>query len=115
MTFIESIQTCFSKYANFSGRASRSEMWWFFLFQITVLIAAAIIDQTVYVVSALALFLPAMSVQIRRMHDIGKSGWYLLVSMIPLIGLIVIYWLCKEGEQSANEYGPAPGAPGTQA
>lgn len=107
MTFTDSIKTCLSKYADFSGRATRSECWWFVLFQILITILAAIIHPIAYIVVALGLFLPSCAAQVRRMHDIGKSGWYLLISIIPLIGLIVIYWLCKESDAGSNAYGPA--------
>lgn len=107
MTFTDSIKTCLSKYADFSGRATRSECWWFVLFQILITILAAIIHPIVYIVVALGLFLPSCAAQVRRMHDIGKSGWYLLISIIPFIGLIVIYWLCKESDAGSNAYGPA--------
>ena len=108
----------FKNYVNFKGRASRKEYWMFVLFYIIFLIAAAILDNLTglafegigygpfYTVFALACLLPSFSIAVRRMHDIGKSGWMLLVSMIPLIGSIwLIVLLVKKGDEGANEYG----------
>ena len=92
MNFGQAISTCFSKYATFSGRASRSEFWWFFLFQILVSIAASMLGDVVAGLVSLAVLLPAFAVGARRLHDIGKSGWWQLI-MLTVIGLLLlIYW-----------------------
>ena len=92
MNFGQAISTCFSKYATFSGRASRPEFWWFFLVQILVSIAASMLGDVVAGLVSLAVLLPALAVGARRLHDIGKSGWWQLI-MLTVIGLLLlIYW-----------------------
>src|ERR1700687_3857165 len=110
MTFVESISTCLKKYATFEGRASRSEYWWFFLFTLLVQFGSSVISNIPSLLWALALRLPSIAVGARRLHDIGKSGWWLLISLIPLIGvLILIYWLVPPGAAGRNHMGdPAP-------
>jgi uncharacterized membrane protein YhaH (DUF805 family) len=110
MNFGQAISVCLQKkYVDFSGRASRSEFWWFFLFQLLVLLVASLIHQFVYFVVALALFLPAISVGVRRLHDVGRSGWWLLLHFVPLIGtLVLLYWAVQPSQVGANEYGEPP-------
>ena len=92
MNFGQAISTCFAKYATFSGRASRAEFWWFFLFQILVSIVASMLGDVVAGLVSLALLLPALAVGARRLHDIGRSGWWQLI-MLTVIGLLLlIYW-----------------------
>ena len=92
MNFGQAISTCFAKYATFSGRASRPEFWWFFLFQILVSIVASMLGDVVAGLVSLALLLAALAVGARRLHDIGKSGWWQLI-MLTVIGLLLlIYW-----------------------
>jgi uncharacterized membrane protein YhaH (DUF805 family) len=109
MTFGESIKTCFTKYATVQGRASRPEYWWFFLFSVLLQMAGGIVSETLAGVLVVALLLPSVAVGARRLHDIGRSGWWLLIGLIPLIGaLILLYWFCQPSSQGANEYGEAP-------
>ena len=129
MTFMDSISTCFSKYVTFSGRAQRSEMWWFVLFFVivsTIVGAAdsAIFGKNVFMMGgmefsynagyfgnifALATFLPMLSVDVRRLHDVGKSGWWILLILIPLIGAIVLLiWMIGKGTEGENKYGADP-------
>lgn len=121
MTFGQSIATCFSKYCNFSGRASRSEYWWWILF--TVIIGSLFgipsgiqavhgtssgLPIISYIVGAI-LFLPSLGVLIRRLHDTGKSGWWWLISFVPVVGSIVIIIFCLMPSQpGANQYGDMP-------
>ena len=95
MTFAESVSTCFSKYVDFNGVASRSEFWWFFLFQIVAVLALSLVSQLLADIAALALLLPSLAVGARRLHDIGRSGWWLLIGLIPIIGTIVliVFWV----------------------
>jgi len=114
MTFSQSVSVCFSKYANFKERASRSEYWWFYLFSILLGASSRTLGfiaggtdwaDILFSISQLALLIPALSVGARRLHDTGKSGWRQLWS-ITLIGVIpVIMWLCEEGSKKANQYG----------
>ena len=100
MTFGESIKTCFSKSAVFSGRASRSEYWWWFLFLVLGTIAASIVSDTVSALFSLATVVPSLAVGCRRLHDIDKSGWFQLLNLIPVIGwIIVVYWAVQEGKE----------------
>lgn len=108
MNFTEAVKTCFSKYATFSGRAGKPEFWWFFLFQVAVYFVVGMISEMLSGVAALALLLPGLAVGARRLHDIGKSGWFLLVGLIPLIGFFVmIYWFIQPST-GPNAYGGGP-------
>ncbi len=114
MTFTEAVQSGFDHYVKFDGRASRPAYWWWFLFGILVGIAAnvigAIIDtQVIAYLTSLALFLPGISVAIRRLHDTNRSGWWLLIILIPLIGFIVlIVFFLQDSDAGENQYGPHP-------
>lgn len=103
---------CLKNYANFTGRARRKEFWFFALTQFIILIIAQILDAILgseflfYVLTVLALFIPALAVSIRRLHDIGKSGWWYLIGLVPLIGFILlIIWFATETKQNNNEWG----------
>ena len=110
MDFVTAIKTCLSKYATFSGRASRPEYWWFFLFEVLVLIGTAMVSDWLYAIAALALLLPALAVGVRRLHDVGRSGWFLLLAIIPLVNLILLYWAVQPSGP-ANEFGSGPDLP----
>jgi uncharacterized membrane protein YhaH (DUF805 family) len=106
MNYLQAVQTCLRKYVDFSGRASRPEFWWFALFQLIVLVIASFLGDTVYIIVALALLLPSLAVGARRLHDIGKSGWFLLINLIPIIGILVlIYFWVQPGQPEGNTYG----------
>ena len=115
MTFGEAVRSGFDHYVKFDGRASRPAFWWWFLFGILVGIGASIIDAiigsfgVVSGLAALALLLPKLSVAIRRLHDTGHTGWWVLISLIPIIGFIVllIFYL-RESDPGENQYGPPP-------
>jgi uncharacterized membrane protein YhaH (DUF805 family) len=96
MTFIESIRTCFSKYADFNGCASRPEYWWWILFNVVV--SGVLYRTNVWLdsVFTLATFLPTIAVTARRLHDTNRSGWWQLLTFVPVIGWIVlIIWYCQ--------------------
>lgn len=117
--FADVIRTVFSRYVKFSGRARRSEYWYWVLFLILVSIALAIIDGMIFgfeqndaailgPIFSLGTFLPSLGVAFRRMHDLGKSAWWLLIGFIPLIGsLVLIYWFAQRGDEGPNRFGPA--------
>jgi uncharacterized membrane protein YhaH (DUF805 family) len=106
MNFLKSIETCFYKYIEFNGRASRSEFWWFYLFVIICWIIGFALGPIIEVIIILGLLIPYIAVQARRLHDIGKSGWLQLLSLIPLIGaIILIVWSATEGTKKKNKYG----------
>jgi uncharacterized membrane protein YhaH (DUF805 family) len=105
MTFGQSIKTCFSKYADFSGRASRSEFWWWALFVFLASVACSIVSQTLAGIFSLATLLPYFAVGTRRLHDTDRSGWFQLLSLIPLIGWIVLLvFFIQEGKEP-NRFG----------
>ena len=106
MNFLKSIETCFYKYIEFNGRASRSEFWWFYLFVIICWIIGFALGPIIEAIIILGLLIPYIAVQARRLHDIGKSGWLQLISFIPLIGaIILIVWSATEGTKKKNKYG----------
>ena len=113
--------TSVRKYAVFSGRSRRSEYWFFVLFYFLFCIALTIVDMVAGTMSetgeiglfsslfALAMFIPSLAVGVRRLHDIGKSGWWLLIGIIPLVGwILLIVWACFDSQPGANAYGPNP-------
>jgi hypothetical protein len=104
MTLFESVKTCFFKYANFSGEASRSELWWFTLFTLLTIIGAALISPKLGLIVILALLIPNISVTTRRLHDLGHSGWWQLIFFLPGLGyLILALYLMRKGV-SDGEY-----------
>jgi uncharacterized membrane protein YhaH (DUF805 family) len=114
MGFADAIRSVFSKYVVFSGRARRSEFWWFALFSFILYVIAGIIDAAIGssvlgVIVALALLLPSLAVTVRRLHDTGRSGWWILIGLIPLIGAIVLLvFECQDSQPGTNAYGPSP-------
>ena len=85
--------------ATFSGRASRSEFWWFFLFQALALFIVANWNEKIVTVVILALLVPSLAVGARRLHDMGKSGWWQLLWLIPVVGwAVLIYWAAQPGK-----------------
>ncbi|HWD95044.1 MAG TPA: DUF805 domain-containing protein [Acidimicrobiales bacterium] len=102
MTFPNAISTCLRKYAVFNGVASRSEYWWFFLFNFLIDIVLAVLGQaTIRGLVSLVLLLPSLAVGVRRMHDAGRSGWWILTTIIPPWG---IYLLCTPTKTTNNPY-----------
>ncbi len=107
MTFGKAISTCLSKYADFDGRASRPEYWWFYLFTLLVSWGALIIDPTeiLYFLFGIAFLLPGLAAGARRLHDTDRSGWWQLIGL-TIIGLIpLIIWLASQGDDQENQYG----------
>lgn len=112
-------------YANFNGRARRSEYWYFTLMNIIILVGlqiliaigaaatqsaiVAMILGAVYLIYALGTLVPSLAVGVRRLHDTGKSGWFFFIAFIPIIGSIwLLVLFCTEGESGENAYGPDP-------
>lgn len=117
MSFVEAIQSVFTQYVGFSGRARRAEYWYFFLFECIVNFALSalgnITDMNLFNILItlfnLAVFLPGLAVCFRRMHDTGKSAWYLLIGLIPIVGqILIMLWFIKDSEPGTNQYGPNP-------
>lgn len=102
MDFGEAIKVCFNKFANFEGRARRSEYWWFILFVNLVSMVTCGIASIVFLV-------PVIAVTARRLHDIGRSGWWQLISFVPLAGaILLLIWTVQDSDPGTNEYGPNP-------
>ena len=108
--------TVLKKYAVFSGRARRKEYWYFVLFNLLISFVLSIIDGVInfggggigilYSIYSLAVFIPGLAVTVRRLHDIGRSGWWLLLVLIPVIGWIVLFVFFISGSQPGpNQYG----------
>jgi uncharacterized membrane protein YhaH (DUF805 family) len=104
MTFVESIRICFSKYAEFEGRATRPEFWWWILFVFLASAAASIVSPVLSGLFSLAVLLPNISVAARRLHDTDRSGWLQLVLLIPLIGLILMIYWCVQPSKEPNRF-----------
>ncbi len=103
------------KYAVFSGRARRKEYWYFALFSFIITLVLVLIDNLVGTYSvlsglySLAVLLPEIGVSIRRLHDTGHSGWWLLIGLIPLIGrIILLIYMVSDSQVGTNQYGPSP-------
>ena len=103
MTFQDSIKVCFNKYVDFSGRASRSEYWWFVLFVFLGNLVLGMINNWLGVIFILATLLPQLAAASRRLHDTGRSGWWQLIGLIPLIGWIVLIVFLAQESGEASE------------
>ena len=128
MKMIEAVKHVFQNFANFSGRARRSEYWYFVLFNVIVSAALSVFNKQVptqvagevmmitqnKILSAyqLLVFIPSLAVTVRRLHDVGKSGWNYLWILLPIIGwIMLLVWECRDGERMDNRFGPDPKAP----
>ena len=95
-------------YAQFAGRASRSEYWWFYLFTLLVTAAADSFGGTAGNLASLFFLLPGFALIARRLHDVGRSGWWFLI-VFTVIGIpVVLYWLVKDSDKGKNAYGEGP-------
>ncbi len=112
MSFGDSIKTCFSKIIDFNGRARRSEYWYFRVFVVVIsIIISAILGQENQIASIFSLLLSiaSWSVEVRRLHDIGRSGWWVLLDLVPVVGwIILLVWLIRDSDPGENQYGPNP-------
>jgi uncharacterized membrane protein YhaH (DUF805 family) len=120
MGFQEAVRSAFSKFATFSGRARRAEYWWFTLFCALASVVLSILDATLLGhggpqsgpfdgLWSLIAFLPSLSVMVRRLHDVNRSGWWFWIVLIPLVGaLILLWWMIKPGDAGDNDFGPDP-------
>ena len=118
MEFNEAYKTCLlNKYAAFSGRASRSEYWYFFLFLVLLAIVTSIIDAAIfpgnelmptYSIFSLLTIIPSISAAARRLHDVDRSGWWQLLYFTIIGSLVVLYWLIKKSDSGNNKHGTNP-------
>lgn len=117
MGFSQAVKSCFNQYVGFTGRAPRSEFWWFQLFIIISYVVIAIIGigllgeagGALVGIFALAMFLPSIAVVVRRLHDIDRSGWWYFITFVPLVGpFVLLYFMVKRGDQGPNSFGNDP-------
>ena len=115
MNIGQSISYCFSNYFNFSGRGSRSEFWWFYLFATICGFVGSVWDASMgdtsgngmmYWISILATLCPSIAAGARRLHDVNKSGWWQLLWITIIGGILLIIWHATEGENRKNRFGP---------
>jgi uncharacterized membrane protein YhaH (DUF805 family) len=125
MSFQDAVRICLQqKYADFSGRARRSEFWYFFLFSVLASTAGGLLDtlfhtrpsgmyNTTGIIQGLVqlvLLVPGLAVGARRLHDIGRSGFWLLLNLVPLVGQIILVVWAVQDSHPDNQYGPSPKA-----
>jgi uncharacterized membrane protein YhaH (DUF805 family) len=117
MGFGEAISSGFSNYVTFSGRASRSEYWFWTLFATLVSGAAGIIDAGIAAstgyspfstIVSVALFLPGLAVSARRLHDLDRTAWWLLILLTIIGAILLLVWDCMKGTDGPNRFGPDP-------
>lgn len=115
MDFMTAVRSCLSRYTDFEGRSQRSEFWWFFLFNIIGSAVANAIDTAILgfpvlgILWSLGLLIPGIAVSIRRMHDLDKSGWWIFIVLVPVVGfLIYLYWVVQRGTVGPNRFGADP-------
>jgi uncharacterized membrane protein YhaH (DUF805 family) len=123
MSFTEAIRSVLNQYVGFSGRARRSEYWYWILFYLIVSIITSILDRALFGGSSsrafitgivgLAFLLPNLAVAVRRLHDTSRSGWWILIGLIPVIGSIVLLIFYIQDSHGDNQYGPSPKAVGS--
>lgn len=117
MGFADALKSFFSRYTDFKGRSSRSEYWWpqlaFFLVGIIIGVLTAVVGETVgnilLGIFYLVILIPGIAISIRRLHDLDKSGWWLLIALIPLIGaLVLFFFFVQRGTVGGNRFGEDP-------
>jgi uncharacterized membrane protein YhaH (DUF805 family) len=114
MNFGQAIASGFSNYVNFSGRAARSEYWYWVLFNFLAGVVTEIIDTGIGMslttaIFSLAVLLPGIAVSVRRLHDLDRTGWWVLLALVPVVGIIVLLiWFCTKGTDGSNQYGADP-------
>jgi uncharacterized membrane protein YhaH (DUF805 family) len=123
MSFTAAVRSVLSQYVGFGGRARRAEYWWFVLFSVLIGVVTSILDVALgtdfegsspsrgllSLIANLALFLPSLAVAVRRLHDTDRSGWWVLIGLIPLVGVIVLLvFFVQDGTPGPNRFGPSP-------
>ena len=112
MNFIDAVKTCFRKYADFNGCASRPEFWWWVLFTVLASAALQTVSYDLVRLFSIATFLPSIAVTARRLHDTDRSGWLQLLWFIPLVGWIfLVIWCAEAGKPSRYCGSPQGSAP----
>lgn len=112
MDFKQSVTTCFQKYVDFSGRASRSEYWWFMLACVVAqVLTDLLLGAMLSLLVSLAVLLPSLSAGARRLHDVNKSGWFQLLWLVPILGWAVMIYFLVQPTGGPNQYGEGPALP----
>ncbi|OTL18377.1 DUF805 domain-containing protein [Acinetobacter pittii] len=107
----QAIFTCFKKFADFKGRARRREFWYFELFCVLLSLLLSFMNEDLATLAMLITLIPNIAVNVRRLHDIDRSGWWMLIALVPIVGvLLLLFWAAQEGNPSANQYGESPKA-----
>ena len=110
----QAVKTVLNNYVKFEGRSGRPEYWWYFLAYVIVFVALGVLGSMIGIISwianllSLALLIPSIAVGIRRFHDIGKSGWWLLLGLIPILGWIAVIYFAAQPSVGPNEHGEGP-------
>lgn len=107
MNFEDAIRTCFTKYADFNGRASRGEYWWFVLFSVLAMVAASVLGRALPAFVVLGMFLPMLAAGVRRLHDTDRSGWWMLIPFVPVVGTIVLIVFLAQPSTPASRFAAA--------
>lgn len=107
----QAIFTCFKKFADFKGRARRHEFWYFELFCVLLSLLLSFMNEDLATLAMLITLIPNIAVNVRRLHDIDRSGWWMLIALVPIVGiLLLLFWAAQEGNPTANQYGESPKA-----
>ncbi len=116
-TFLGALKDGFARYVDFKSRSTRSQFWWWTLWSLIISLASTFFDAAIGagssgpigLLTSLAIFLPSLAVAIRRLHDIGRTGWWYLLVLIPLIGwIILIVFFCTKTQETTNQWGVPP-------
>jgi uncharacterized membrane protein YhaH (DUF805 family) len=118
MTMPQAIRSAFARWHTFSGRAGGTEYWWFVLFGTIVFGLASLLDHAVFgrdaligALCTLVFLMPYVAFPVRRLHDANRSGWWLLLVFVPLVGnIVLLIWFCTPSTSGPNRFGPMPGA-----
>lgn len=117
MNFQQAIASGFHNYVTFSGRAARSEYWYWTLFAVLVSAATGVLDSALFPhaevpplnsLASLALFLPGIAVAVRRFHDLDRTGWWILIALTGIGAIVIMIWFCFRGTPGPNRFGPDP-------
>ena len=117
MGFFDAIKSCYGQYVGFTGRAARSEFWWFQLYFVLGYVVLGVLGGALVgeiagilmILFLLANFLPGLAVLVRRLHDIDRSGWWYFINMVPVVGpFVFLYWTVQRGTEGPNSFGNDP-------
>lgn len=111
MSFVDAVRDGFVRVIDFNGRSSRSAYWWFYLFYVLGYIAVVLVDRAIFsepiltAIYQLGMLIPHLSLQVRRLHDINRSGWWILIALTGVGLLVLLFWFCCESDAEYNDFG----------